>query len=354
MSDPPCMPNVLPHTRLYADAAVFLPHAIRNAIFPVQLRLDALLRSPDADDHVRRAQESVTHLMWTVEGFALLLEPREHAYDPRADDWTRPLHALCSALSASAELRIIDELASEQLPALPIPRATVARLIATLLLTLHQHDAHARAAIVVTGATDMVHLVTDVTLRSPAHTQEVADRLCAECLQLLDPSDSLTHAVHSNGVEVHVRLARRSATDAVLANAADIAKSFRVLCIDDNVSLIDALESRLLQVRGFAGLTRANSAATAASALRAQAVDLVLLDVHLSDGEDPVAAISALRSIAPSAHIALFSGTVNDDLIRRCMDAGASGFLLKGVTPVRLIDAIVRLARGETLVLLDD
>ncbi len=348
------MPNVLPHTLLYADAAVFLPHAIRNAIFPVQMRLDALLRSPDADEHVRRARESVTHLMWTVEGFALLLEPREHSYDPRADDWARPLHALCSALSASAELRIIDELASEQLAAVPIPRATVARLIAQLLLTIHQHDAQARATIVVTGATDTVHLATDVTLGSPANTHEVAERLCAKCLQLLDASDTLTHAVHSHGVEVHVRLARRSGTDAAAAAATPVARSFRVLCIDDNVSLVDALESRLRHVSGFAGLTRASSAATAESALRAQAVDLVLLDVHLGQSEDPLTAIRTLRSLAPSTHIALFSGTVNDDLIRRCMDAGASGFLLKGVAPVRLIDAIVRLARGETLVLLDD
>ena len=78
-------------------------------------------------------------------------------------------------------------------------------------------------------------------------------------------------------------------------------------------------------------------------------MSLVLVDVHLSTAHDPMVSIKSLRAQSPRARIALFSGSADQQLMQRAMEHGADGFVFKGMSSHVLIDAILRLARGENV-----
>jgi DNA-binding NarL/FixJ family response regulator len=110
---------------------------------------------------------------------------------------------------------------------------------------------------------------------------------------------------------------------------------------------MDALEARLQQTEGFSHFVRSSSVTEALGKLEYAPVSLVLVDVHLSAAHDPLVSIPLLRARSPNARIALFSGSTDHGLVRRAMSHGADGFVFKGMSSRGLVDAIVRLARGE-------
>ena len=57
-------------------------------------------------------------------------------------------------------------------------------------------------------------------------------------------------------------------------------------------------------------------------------IDLVLLDMHMR-GPEGTDAVAATRTRLPSATIVVISGDEDPQLIRRCIELGASGFIPK-------------------------
>ena len=125
--------------------------------------------------------------------------------------------------------------------------------------------------------------------------------------------------------------------------------SLRILALDDdpvNRSLIRAIVSRAsdVSIRG-ATLHEATNLAEARSILGREAIDILLLDVHLPDGLglDLAAEIRHDGRIGP-AILALTASVLPADQ-QAALDAGCDAFLAKPYAASALIATIVELAR---------
>lgn len=129
---------------------------------------------------------------------------------------------------------------------------------------------------------------------------------------------------------------------------------FTLLCIDDNLHLVDALERRLALEPDFLALYRVEDFAQAANAVVAHRPSLVLLDIDLPGGVDAMVLLEEIVRAAPESRVIVFTGYPQGSLVSRAMSIGAWGFVSKGVPSDRLIAAIHRVRAGEAVIELDD
>lgn len=123
--------------------------------------------------------------------------------------------------------------------------------------------------------------------------------------------------------------------------------SVRVFLLDDHEivrrGLRDLLEAAGLDVVGEAG--------TAEEALRrvsAVSPDVAVLDVRLPDG-DGVEVCREIRSQRPDLPCLMLTSFADDEALFDAIMAGASGYVLKQIRGDDLVDAIRRVAAGESL-----
>jgi DNA-binding NarL/FixJ family response regulator len=121
----------------------------------------------------------------------------------------------------------------------------------------------------------------------------------------------------------------------------------RVLVVDDHPMVREGLRSML----GGDGVSVTGEAASGAEALRRAAerdIDVVLLDLELPD-MDGLAVLRRLREI--DARLPVLVVTMHQDpaLVRRAVEAGASGYVLKGIGRSELLASIHAVHSGESV-----
>ena len=121
----------------------------------------------------------------------------------------------------------------------------------------------------------------------------------------------------------------------------------RVALADDQ-ALVRAGLRALLQQQGIEIVFEADDGQALLDALQATPVDIVLSDIRMP-GMDGIAALEALRARGDATPVLLLTTFDDAELLLRATEAGAQGFLLKDAAPDDLRDAILRVARGETL-----
>ncbi|MFI7080017.1 response regulator [Micromonospora sp. NPDC049903] len=124
--------------------------------------------------------------------------------------------------------------------------------------------------------------------------------------------------------------------------------SVRVLIADDEPLFREALRDLITATPQMTVAGEVGTGAAAVEFCRRWPVDVVLMDVRMPDldGIDATARITAL----PGATRVLILTTFDlDDHVHRALRAGASGFVLKDISPARLVDAIRIVAAGEAL-----
>lgn len=77
--------------------------------------------------------------------------------------------------------------------------------------------------------------------------------------------------------------------------------------------------------------------------------DVALLDIEMP-GLDGLAAAAQLRTAVPACRVVILTTFGRPGYLRRAMEAGARGFLLKDAPASELADAIRRVARGQRAV----
>ena len=122
----------------------------------------------------------------------------------------------------------------------------------------------------------------------------------------------------------------------------------RVFLLDDHEivrrGLRDLLEdSGRIEVVGEAG-----SAAEAMSRIPPTRPDVAVLDVRLPDG-DGVSVCRDVRSRHPEIQCLMLTSFSDDEALFQAIMAGASGYLLKQIKGPDIVDAIVRVAAGQSL-----
>jgi DNA-binding NarL/FixJ family response regulator len=121
----------------------------------------------------------------------------------------------------------------------------------------------------------------------------------------------------------------------------------RVALADDQ-ALVRAGLRALLQGLGVQVVLEADDGQTLLDGLLAQPVDVVLSDIRMP-GLDGIQALQQVRARGDRTPWLLLTTFDESDLLLRASEAGAQGFMLKDAAPEDLHEAIVRVARGDTL-----
>lgn len=131
-------------------------------------------------------------------------------------------------------------------------------------------------------------------------------------------------------------------------------EAFSVMCIDDNVLLVDALERRLHLETGFLGMYRVADFSRVIESVTAAQPTIVILDVDLPSDIDALEILSGIAAATPAARVIMFTGHPTAALVSQTMARGAWGFVSKGTSAERLIEAIHRVRHGEAVIEVDD
>jgi len=123
----------------------------------------------------------------------------------------------------------------------------------------------------------------------------------------------------------------------------------RVLLAEDQAMIRGALAALLsseADIEVVAQVDRGDR--VLAEALRTSP-DVALLDIEMP-GKDGIAAAAELRERLPSCRVLILTVFGRPGYLRKAVDAGVSGFLLKDAPPDQLASAIRRTAHGEKVV----
>ena len=122
----------------------------------------------------------------------------------------------------------------------------------------------------------------------------------------------------------------------------------RIVIVDDHPMVREGLRTMLdddgIEVVGEAGTT-----AEAIREARRATPDVLLLDVELPDG-DGLATLPELKRAAPGISVLIVTMHAERALVRRAIEMGAAGYVLKGVGRRELLSAVRAIRAGESVV----
>jgi DNA-binding NarL/FixJ family response regulator len=124
----------------------------------------------------------------------------------------------------------------------------------------------------------------------------------------------------------------------------------KVLVVDDHSLVRAGFRSILSGEDDIDVVADAKDGAEAVAAAVREAPDVVLMDIRMPgmDGLEATRLITAHQSL-PGTRVVVLTTFDLDEYVFGALRAGASGFLLKGVEPPGLIDAVRTVAGGDAL-----
>ena len=126
------------------------------------------------------------------------------------------------------------------------------------------------------------------------------------------------------------------------------AREIRLLVVDDHEVVRQGLVALLVKRPNLHVVAEAGTVAEAIEAARRFQPDLVVMDVRLPDGSG-IEACREIRAERPETRVVMLTSYPDEDAVLSAIVAGASGYLLKQVRARDLVDALERVARGESL-----
>jgi DNA-binding NarL/FixJ family response regulator len=122
----------------------------------------------------------------------------------------------------------------------------------------------------------------------------------------------------------------------------------RVFLLDDHEIVRDGVRTLLEGVDDLEVVGEAGTAADALARIPPTHPDVALLDVQLPDGTG-VEVCREIRSGHPEIQCLMLTSFADDEALFEAILAGASGYLLKQVRGTDIVDAVRRVANGESL-----
>jgi two-component system, NarL family, response regulator DesR len=123
----------------------------------------------------------------------------------------------------------------------------------------------------------------------------------------------------------------------------------RLLLADDQELIRSALAALLALEEDFEVVASVGRGDEVAAAARAHRPDVALLDIDMP-GLDGLAAAGVLAHEVPQCRSLILTTFGRPGYLRRAMESGAHGFVVKDAPPEQLADAIRRVAAGERVV----
>jgi PAS domain S-box-containing protein len=134
--------------------------------------------------------------------------------------------------------------------------------------------------------------------------------------------------------------------DALASRKAPTARPIRVVVAEDEKPLRDALAALIVSEEGFELVGTAMEAGQAIEVARTTSPDVVLVDVKMPNGGGRRAAREITGS-CPGTRVVALSAYADRVTVVDMLRAGAVGYLVKGVSPNEILEAIARASRGQ-------
>ncbi|WP_033260745.1 response regulator transcription factor [Amycolatopsis vancoresmycina] len=125
--------------------------------------------------------------------------------------------------------------------------------------------------------------------------------------------------------------------------------TIRLLLADDQALVREALCALLSLEDGFEVVASVGRGDEVVAAAREHRPDVALLDIEMP-GLDGLAAAAVLTAQVPNCRVIMLTTFGRAGYLRRAMEAGAAGFVVKDAPAEALADAIRRVRAGERVV----
>lgn len=125
-------------------------------------------------------------------------------------------------------------------------------------------------------------------------------------------------------------------------------RTIRLLLVDDHEVVRVGLKTVFSHYPQIEVAGEASNAAEAVSLAATLKPNVILLDVRLPDSYGPESC-RKLRAVCPDVRILALTSFSDEDTVMQTLMAGANGYLLKEVNSAALIEAIERVASGQSV-----
>lgn len=112
-----------------------------------------------------------------------------------------------------------------------------------------------------------------------------------------------------------------------------------VSIVDDEKELCQSIATFVNGSAGFECVSTYHSAEAALKHLPAEKPDVVLMDINMA-GMNGIECVRRLKGLVPEMQIVMLTVYEDTEKIFNALSAGASGYMLKRLTPAKLLEAI--------------
>lgn len=118
-----------------------------------------------------------------------------------------------------------------------------------------------------------------------------------------------------------------------------------VSIVDDEKELCRSIAAFVNGSTGFHCISMYHSAEAALERLSQDHPDVVLMDIHLT-GMSGIECVERLKTMVPEMQVMMLTVYEDTEQIFKALSAGASGYMLKRLTPGKLLEAIREVHEG--------
>jgi two-component system response regulator DevR len=122
--------------------------------------------------------------------------------------------------------------------------------------------------------------------------------------------------------------------------------ALQVLVVDDSPAIIERMMLMLGEIPGVHVTGWAVDSSSAVWALQQQALDAVVLDLHLGD-DNALDILARFRAAMPATKFIIFTNYAQPPMQRACMKAGADYFFDKSNDFQQLVDLLTSMAAEQ-------
>jgi DNA-binding NarL/FixJ family response regulator len=121
--------------------------------------------------------------------------------------------------------------------------------------------------------------------------------------------------------------------------------SIRVAIVEDDEVVRENLSLLINDTAGFSCVAACASGEEALERLQKVVPEVVLMDIHLP-GQSGITCVGRLRALLPELQIIMLTIEEDSEQVFESLKAGATGYLVKHVSPTEILEAVAEVHRG--------